>query len=116
MKESVVIINNEKCMEVNKQVYCENIEMKSIPESLGRFFDINLILRKGIISPAHKIEVIKTSLSTNIISFIFSILKKFGNKNAKFLIIAITPYTFIAYLLLAIGNKKIFLYLMKKNY
>ena len=111
MKESVVIINNEKCMEVNKHVYCENIEMKSIPESLSRFFDINLILRKGIINPAHKIEVIKTSLSSNIISFIFSILKKFNNKNAKFLIIAITPYTFIAYLLLAIGNKKIFLYL-----
>ena len=111
MKESVVIINNEKCMEINKQVYCENIEMKSIPEALSRFFDINLILRKGIINPVHKVEVIKTSLSSNIISFTFSILKKFGNKNAKFLIIAITPYTFIAYLLLAIGNKKIFLYL-----
>ena len=61
MKESVVIINNEKCMELNKHVYCENIEMKSIPESLSRFFDINLILRKGIINPAHKIEVIKTN-------------------------------------------------------
>ena len=111
MKESVVIINNEKCMEINKQVYCENIEMKSIPEALSRFFDINLILRKGVINPAHKIEVIKTSISSNVISFIFSILKKFSNKNAKFLIIAITPYTFIAYLLLAIGNKKVFLYL-----
>ena len=71
MKESIVIINNEKCMEVNKHFYCENIEMKSMPESLSRFFDINLILRKGIINPAHKIEVIKTSLSSNIISFIF---------------------------------------------
>ena len=64
MKESVVIINNEKCMEINKQVYCENIEMKSIPEALSRFFDINLILRKGIINPVHKVEVIKTSLSS----------------------------------------------------
>ena len=43
MKESVVIINNEKCIEINKQVYCENIEMKSIPEALSSFFDINLI-------------------------------------------------------------------------
>ena len=111
MKESIVIINNEKCIEVNKQVYCENIEMKSIPEALGSFFDINLILRKGKINPVHKIEVIKTNLSANIISFILSILKKLNNKDVKFLIIAITPYTFIAYLFLAIKKKKIFLYL-----
>ena len=111
MKESIVIINNEKCLEANKQVYCENIEMKSIPEALGSFFDINLILRKGKINPVHKIEVIKTKLASNIISFILSILKKINNKNAKFLIIAITPYTFIAYLFLAIRKKKIFLYL-----
>ena len=49
----------------------------------------------------------------NIFSFIFSILKEFNNNNSKYLIVAITPYTFAAYLLLALTRKKIFLYLKK---
>ena len=86
MKESIVIINNEKCIETNKQVYCENIEMKSIPEALESFFDINLILRKGKINPVHKIEVMKiyqNSLLNCKIKFYYHIYSKknFVTKN-----------------------------------
>ena len=56
-------------MEINKQVYCENIEMKSIPEALSRFFDINLILRKGIVNPTHKIEAIKKIVNPKLYIF-----------------------------------------------
>ena len=111
MKESLIIINNEKCIKVNGQIFCENIEMKSMPEALNSYFNIKLILRKSRIAPVHKIGVTNTSLSSNIIGFIFKLLKEFNNKNTKYLIVSITPYTFIAYLFLVLGGKKIFLYL-----
>jgi len=111
MKKSLVIINNEKCIKINDKIFCQNIEMKTMPEALNSHFNVRLILRKSKVIPIHEIELNNTSLSSNIFGFIFSILKEFNNNNSKYLIVAITPYTFVAYLLLALTKKKIFLYL-----
>jgi len=50
MKEKLTIINNEKCEKILDNIYCQNLEMKSLPESLAVYFDISLILRKSKIS------------------------------------------------------------------
>jgi len=111
MKEKIIIINNEKCVEVNGDIYCENIEMKSLPESLNKYFDIELILRKSNVNSVHKIGINKITISKNILNFIYNIFKSFKNKNTKYLIIAITPYTFLAYIFLMFRKKNVFLYL-----
>ena len=111
MKQRIVIINNEKCIKIKNDIYCQNIEMKALPESLASFFDIQMLLRKSKIFPVHKIAIRNIILSSNIFSFIFGLFKFLNNVNTKYLIIAITPYTFFAYLLLYLTRKKIFLYL-----
>ncbi len=110
-KESIIIINNEKCVETNNGIFCENIEMKTMPESLSNHFDVRLILRKGKINPIHKIEIQNIKISGNIFGFIYSFLKFFNNKEAKYLIVSVTPYTFFSYLFLFLARKKVFLYL-----
>jgi len=110
MKEKLTIINNEKCEKILDNIYCQNLEMKSLPESLAVYFDISLILRKSKISKLHQLNLKNIKLSSNIVNFIINIFKEFKNKK-KYLIIAITPYTFLAYLLLLLRRKKIFLYL-----
>ena len=100
MKKSLVIINNEKCIKINDKIFCQNIEMKTMPEALNLHFNVRLILRTSKVIPIHEIELNNASLSSNIFGFIFSILKEFNNNNSKYLIVAITPYTFVAYLLL----------------
>ena len=42
--------------------------------------------------------------------------KTFRNKNALYLIISITPYTFLSYLLLLFFKKKNFIYLRSNGY
>jgi len=111
MKEGLVIINNEKCVIKNSGIYCQNLELKSLPEGLNSHFDINLILRKSNVSAIHKIDVNNIDLSNNVLGFIINLVKEFKNKKTKYLIISITPYTFIAYLFLIFSRKKIFLYL-----
>jgi len=112
----LLIISNEKvCLDKNK-FYCDNIDMKSIPENLAKNFDITLILRKSKIERSHLISLDKIKLSSNFLSFLFSIYKNFKDKNMNYLIISITPYTFLAYLLLFIFRKKTFVYLRSNGY
>ena len=106
MKKKLVIINNEKCIKINNQVYCQNVEIKSLSEALNLNFNT-----KSKIRPVHKIKTANISLSSNIIGFIFHILKEFKDKDSRYLIISITPYTFMAYLFLILKRKNIFLYL-----
>ena len=52
----IVIINNEKCFEKDRNIYCQNIEIKSLAEILKYTFDLYFILRRGKINPIHKIS------------------------------------------------------------
>ena len=57
-----------------------------------------------------KLNVKNIKISSNIISFISNVVRTFKN-NPKFLIISITPYTFLTMLILFLFRKKTFLYL-----
>ena len=43
-KKKLIIINNEKVFSDADGFYCDNIEMKTIPEGLGNHFDVFSIL------------------------------------------------------------------------
>jgi glycosyltransferase involved in cell wall biosynthesis len=111
MKKDLVIINNEKCIKKGNNFYCENIEIKSITELLSKAFNIKLILRKSAVNPIHQIENSQVIASSNIFDFTKNIISSVIRDKANYLIISVTPYTFLSFLFLFLFKKKIFLYL-----
>ena len=104
--KNLVIINNESISKNEKGFYCDNIDMKSIPEGLCKYFNVSLIARKSSIERSHFIDIEKIETSSNLFTFLYNIFKTFKLKNTNYLIISITPYTFFSYLLLFIFRKK----------
>ncbi len=115
-EKKLVIINNEKISINENSFYCDNIDMKSIPEGLSDNLEVLLIARKSTIKRSHQINIEKIKIASNIFTFLYSIFKTFKYKKTNYLLISITPYTFFAYLFLFIFRKKIFIYLRSNGY
>ena len=106
--EKLFIIGNEKINYCKNLYFSANLDFKTIVEGLNFFFDITLLARKSQKKETFAINHRQIILSGNIISYllnIISILKKF--KNSKYLIVSITPYTFLAYVILFFFTNKI---------
>jgi len=117
MKDKLLIITNESISESGNEYFCNNLDIKSIPEGLNKLFDVDLLGRISKKKKYHKINNIKTYASKNIISFIKKIItanKK--NFNTKNLIISINPFTFIASIVLFFLKKKPIVYLRSNGY
>ena len=114
--ENLSIISNEKTQFDGKNYFCDNIDMKSISEGLSKNFKVELFVRKSKTERnSHQINIQNISMSNGIISFFSKIIKSSKIHN-KYLIISITPYTFIVCLLLFILKKNVFLYLRSNGY
>ena len=70
MINQLVIINNERVSNDNNIYFCDNIDMKSIPEGLASNIEVSLILRKSNIKRAHQINLSKIMLASNIFTFL----------------------------------------------
>ena len=114
--KKLVIISKEKIINKNNCSYCDNIDMKSIPEGLYKNFDVTIIAVKSISYKFYKINIEKIKTASHIFSFLFKIYKTFKHKEVNYLLVSITPYTLFAYLLLFIFRKKIFVYLRSNGY
>jgi len=108
MKKKLFIISNESiCLKDNK-FYCNNIDLKSTPEGLNKKFDVTLFGKKSNINKSHEIKIRKIKIFNNIFSYIAAIIKVVKNEEAKFLIISISPFTFIICLFIRLyGNTPI---------
>ena len=115
-KKSLVIINKEKIFQKNGCFYCDNIDMKTIPEELGKNFELCVIAAKSKKERSLLINFRNIKTASNIFNFLSSIFKTFKNKNTNYLLISITPYNFFAYLFLLICKKNIFIYLRSNGY
>ena len=94
-KENLAIVSNEKTHFDGTNYICDNIDMKSIPEGLGKNFNIELFVRKSKIErSSQKIDLENIIISKGIVSYISNILKK-ANLHNKYLVISLSPYTFI---------------------
>ena len=111
MKTNLCIINNEKCLKKNGKIFCENIEIKSLAEDLQKYFNTKFILRRSNLASVHEIKNTNISVSSNIISFLKKILFSIFENNCRYLIISVTPYTFLSFIILLLFRRKIFLYL-----
>ena len=115
-KENLAIITNEKTSYFNKSFFCDNIDAKSIPEGLNDKFNIKLFVRDSKIKrSSHKINLKNIVISGGITNYIKNIFKshKFYK---RYLIISLSPYTFIISILLFFLRKKVFLYLRSDGY
>lgn len=115
-KSNLVIVSNEKIVQSGMNFYCDNIDIKSIPEGLNENFKTLLIGRKSKIERSIQIKLKDIILGGNIISFLINVFKTFKKNNTKYLIISISPYTFFAFLILFILRKRIFVYLRSDGY
>ena len=116
MFSQLTIISNESIFKDGETFYCDNIDLKSIPEGLSKNFEIINIGRQSKIKRTHKINLVKNMIASNIFIFLLKIFKTYKDRTANYLLISITPYTFFAYLLLFLSKKKIFVYLRSNGY
>ena len=100
LKKTLVVVNNEKVHFQDNSYYCENVDIKTTVEGLHNAFDVILIARQAKEKKFNKINLKKINRASNVWSFIISLLKTYKYKDAKYLLISITPYTFFAYLFL----------------
>jgi len=114
--KSLIIINNEKISKEKNTFCCDNIDIKSISEGLNEKFDVTLIARSSKAKRSHNISLENIKISFSIFLFLVNIFKNFKKKDTIYLIVSITPYTFISYLLLFFFRKKIFVYLRSNGY
>ena len=114
--DSLVVLNNEKVSKQNGKFYSRNYNFKILPEGLNRYFNVEYIVRKSNVEESHELNLNKIKIASNIIQFIFFVISTFKNKNTKYYIICITPYTFIASLFLFIFRKKIYVYLISSGH
>ena len=117
MKDKIIIITNESFYESEKnKFYCDNIDLKSIPEELNKFFEINIIGRKSNKKRSKKIELNKIKVFSNIFLYLFEIIKQYKDKGSKYFVISLSPYTLLASIVLKIFSKKHFIYLRSDGY
>ena len=116
MKKKLSIISNESIYYENNKFFCDNIDMKSIPEGLSNFFNINLITRKSKFERSKEIHIEKIDIYSNFFLYIRQIVKSIKNSDANILIISLTPYTFFAGLICIFLKKTFYLYIRSDGF
>tara|TARA_B100001093_G_scaffold518674_1_gene604386 strand:+ start:118 stop:1137 length:1020 start_codon:yes stop_codon:yes gene_type:complete len=108
-KENLIILTNEKIYE-NNGSYCDNIDIKNLSEKLNNYFNVCLIGRKSSQKRFHQINLKNIRIFKNIFSSLYNLSEFTFNKNTKYLIVSITPFTFFNLILLKVFKKKVFIY------
>ena len=116
MKKKLFIFSNESILSREGKFFCDNIDLKTTPEGLNKKFEINLFGRKTKKNRSHEIKIKKTKIFSNIFSYISSVIKSTKQEDAKYLIISISPYTFIVSIFLRIFGKKPIVYLRSDGF
>ena len=116
MKKKLFIFSNESIFVHDERFFCDNIDLKTSPEGLNKKFEINLFGRKSHKRRAHEIKIKKIKIFSNIFSYLSEVIKSTKIENTKYLIISISPYTFLICLLLKLLGKTPIVYLRSDGY
>ena len=116
MKKKLFIFSNESIFVEDNKFYCDNIDLKSTPEGLNKKFEVNLLGRKSIKKRSHEIKLKRIKVFSNIFSYLSEVKSASKNLDSKFLIISISPYTFLISILLKILGLKPMVYLRSDGY
>ena len=116
MKKKLFIFSNESISVEDEKFYCDNLDLKSTPEGLNRKFEVNLIGRKSKKKRSHEIKLKRIKVFKNIFSYLSEVKSASKNKDSKFLIFSISPYTFLISIFLKIFGQKPIVYLRSDGY
>ena len=116
MKKKLFIFSNESISIEDSKYYCDNLDLKSTPEGLNKKFEVNLLGRKSNKKRSHEIKLKRIKVFNNIFSYLSEVKNAAKNKDSKFLIISISPYTFLISIFLKILGKKPIVYLRSDGY
>ena len=116
MKKKLFIFTNESIFFQDEKYFCDNIDLKSSPEGLNKKFEVNLFGRKSSRKRAHEIKLKKLKIFSNIFSYLSEVFKSTKIENTKFLVISISPYTFLICLFLRLFGKTPIVYLRSDGY
>ena len=116
MKKTLYVISNEKIFHNNENYFCDNIDMKSTPEGLNKEFEVKIIARTSNFNRKQKINLKSIKIFSNIFSYISEVIKSSKDKNSQFLMISLSPYTFLSCIILNFLGKKPYIYLRSNGY
>ena len=116
MKKKLFIFSNESISVEDNKFYCDNLDLKSTPEGLNKKFEVNLLGRKSIKKRSHEIKLKRIKVFSNIFSYLSEVKSASRNLDSKFLIISISPYTFLISIFLKILGQKPIVYLRSDGY
>ena len=116
MKKKLFIFCNESVFLKDGKFYCDNLDLKSTPEGLNKKFEVNLFARTSKNKRSHEIKIKNIKIFNNIFSYLSCVIAASKIEDSKFLIISITPYTFIVSLFIKILGKKPIVYLRSNGF
>ena len=116
MKKKLFIFSNESIFIQDEKYFCDNIDLKSSPEGLNKKFEVNLFGRKSSKKRAHDIKLKKIKIFSNIFSYLSEVVKSTKIENIKYLVISISPYTFLICMFLKLFGKTPIVYLRSDGY
>ena len=115
--KDLVIINNEKLFKENDNFYCDNLDLKILPEGLNDYHQVQYIVRSSKKKKDQKINLKDIKVAPNILKFVYFLLKTFKIPNVTYLLVCITPYTFLSFLILFLFKKKrVFVHLISSGH
>ena len=116
-KPLIIVCNEKVSVDEENNFFCINADLQIVPDGLSKFFDIHCIFRNLKKKGNHKFNFTKKiKIASNIFIFIKNLIKTLSLKDSKYLIITITPYSFVSFLFLRIFKKNIFVYLMSSGH
>jgi glycosyltransferase involved in cell wall biosynthesis len=116
MKKKLFIFSNESIYNDENKFFCDNLDLKSTPEGLNKKFEINLFGRKSLKRRSHEIKIKRIRVFNNFFSYLSEVKKASKNEDAKFLLISISPYTFLISLFIKTLGRKPIVYLRSDGY
>ena len=117
MKKKLFIFSNESIFFNSNKFFCDNIDLKTTPEGLNKKYETYLFGRKSSKNRSHEIKIKNIKIFSNIFSYLSEVIKSSkNNKDSKFLIISITPYTFLVSLFLKLTGQSPIVYLRSDGY
>ena len=68
---NLVIINNEKVFKENNSFYCDNLDLKIIPEELNEYYNVQYIVRSSNKKGKQNIKLSDIKTASNIFQFVY---------------------------------------------
>ena len=82
-KNPVIIINNEKVFKDGDNHYCDNLDMKVLPEGLNANHEVEFIVRSSKVKGSQPLNLRSIKVASNIFKFIYFIINTFKKKKYK---------------------------------